>query len=69
MKETHIGPTAQQFKELFDLGVEGEDKSISTVDASGLAFAAIQELTKQNEEMKKKIDELQRMVEEVMKKK
>jgi hypothetical protein len=68
LKETHIGPTAQQFKELFGLGVEGEDKSISTVDATGLAFAAIQELTKQNEQMQKQIAELQKIVSELRRK-
>lgn len=38
----HIGPTAQDFKAAFGLGTE--DKSIGTVDADGVALAAIQGL-------------------------
>lgn len=38
----HIGPTAQDFKNTF--GVGKDDKSISTIDPSGIALAAIQEL-------------------------
>ncbi len=42
---THIGPTAQDFYRLFGLG--SSDKTISTIDPSGVALAAIQELSKQ----------------------
>jgi hypothetical protein len=38
----HIGPTAQDFKAIFGVGSDG--KSISTVDPSGIALAAIKEL-------------------------
>jgi hypothetical protein len=38
----HIGPVAQDFKRLF--GVGQDDKTISMVDADGVAFAAIQGL-------------------------
>jgi FtsZ-binding cell division protein ZapB len=38
--------------------VGNDDKSISTIDAAGVALAAIQELTHQNQEMKKAISEL-----------
>jgi len=38
----HIGPVAQDFKELFNVGYD--DKSIATVDADGVAFAAIKGL-------------------------
>ncbi len=41
----HIGPTAQDFKTAFGLG--GDDKGISTVDAIGVLFAAVQELSAQ----------------------
>ena len=47
--EKHIGPMAQQFKKLFGLGAEGDDKTISTIDPSGIALAGIQELTKRND--------------------
>ena len=38
----HLGPTAQDFKAAFELGTD--DKSIGTVDADGVALAAIQGL-------------------------
>ena len=38
----HIGPVAQDFQATFKYG--GDEKSISTADASGVAFAAIQGL-------------------------
>jgi hypothetical protein len=38
----HIGPVAQDFHEVFGLG--GSDKHIGTVDADGVALAAIQGL-------------------------
>lgn len=50
----HIGPVAQDFYSLFGLG--NDDKSISTVDPSGVALLAIKELTLQNKSMKKQIE-------------
>ena len=41
-KVKHIGPMAQDFKRLFNVGQD--DKTISTTDASGAAIAAIQGL-------------------------
>lgn len=38
----HIGPMAEEFQATFELG--GADESIATVDADGVAFAAIQGL-------------------------
>ena len=38
----HIGPMAQDFRERFGVGYD--DKSIATVDADGVALAAIQGL-------------------------
>lgn len=46
----HIGPTAQDFREMFGVGVD--DKSISTIDPSGIALAAIKELNRQNQELR-----------------
>ncbi len=40
----HLGPVAQDFQEAFGLG--GSDKSIATVDADGVALAAIQGLNR-----------------------
>jgi trimeric autotransporter adhesin len=52
----HIGPTAQDFKEAFDVGVS--DTGISTVDADGVALAAIQGLNQKLEEKDAEIREL-----------
>lgn len=41
-KEQHIGPVAQDFYRIFAVGTD--DKSISTIDPSGVALAGIQEL-------------------------
>lgn len=43
----HIGPMAQDFHTTFGLG--GSNKSIATVDASGVALVAIQALAKRNQ--------------------
>ena len=51
---THIGPTAQEFKAAFNLGTD--DKSIGTVDESGVALAAIQGLNQKLEEQAKEKD-------------
>ena len=66
----HIGPVAQDFKAAFNLGAD--DKHISTVDADGVALAAIQglyqlmlEKDKQNEEKDRKIEQLARKLEEI----
>ena len=42
---------AQQFKQLFGLGLEGNDTSISTIDPAGVALVGIQALKMQNEEL------------------
>jgi trimeric autotransporter adhesin len=68
----HIGPTAQAFAASFGLG--DTDKGISTVDADGVAFAAIQGLNQKVDAQAqlissrdKKIDQLERMNELLMK--
>ena len=57
---THIGPMAQDFHAIFGLG--GDDKSISTIDPSGIALAAIQALHKRNLELEAQIAELRSLV-------
>jgi hypothetical protein len=64
----HIGPTAQDFYKAF--GVGGDDKTISTVDPSGIALAAIKELYKKSkevDELKKQLEELTKQVEKLAK--
>jgi hypothetical protein len=68
----HIGPMAQDFYAAFQVGPD--DKHITTVDAEGVAFAAIQGLNEivheQNAELAaraKKIDALEKRVDEIEK--
>jgi trimeric autotransporter adhesin len=51
----HIGPMAQVFKQPFALG--RDDKSISTIDADGVALAAIQSL---NQKLQMEVGKLTR---------
>ena len=51
--EYHIGPMAQDFKAIFNVGVD--DKSISAIDPGGIALAAIQQLLIDNEIIKERI--------------
>jgi hypothetical protein len=54
----HIGPMAQDFWTLFQLG---EDSlGISTIDPDGVALAAIQELKKENDELRTMNDDINR---------
>ena len=50
----HLGPTAQDFKAAFGLGES--DTGISTVDADGVALAAIQALARENAELKARLE-------------
>lgn len=62
--ETHIGPIAEEFKEIFNLGLKEDDKHISTLDAAGVALKAIQALYKKNKELQEQIDELRMLLKE-----
>jgi hypothetical protein len=59
----HIGPTAQDFKKVFDVGSDG--KTISTIDPSGIALAAIKELYKENISLMAQVADLMKQVEEL----
>jgi len=59
----HIGPVAQDFHAAF--GVGSNDKQISTVDADGVALAAIQGLNQKLEEKDARIVELERRLEKL----
>jgi hypothetical protein len=61
----HIGPMAQDFYALF--GVGDDDKSISTIDPSGIALAAIQELYKTTQKLNEKNLEMDELKERVNK--
>jgi hypothetical protein len=62
-RNTHIGPMAQEFYRLFSYG--DDETSISTIDPDGIALAAIQELQKQNAELKKELNDLRSLVEKM----
>ncbi len=63
---THIGPTAQDFKAIF--GVGKDSVSISTIDPSGIALAAIKELNRKSQQLEEKtarIDQLQSEIDQL----
>jgi hypothetical protein len=57
---THVGPMAQDFHAAFGLGTD--DKHIATVDADGVALAAIQGL---NQKLEEKLRERDREIEQL----
>ena len=63
----HVGPMAQDFHAAFGLG--SDDKGIATVDADGVALAAIQGLNqklettqRENVALKERIEKLEKLV-------
>lgn len=59
----HIGPTAQDFHAAF--GVGENDRTISTVDADGVALAAIQGLNNKVAALEKQVAELNALVQKL----
>ena len=63
----HIGPVAQDFKEAFGLG--SSDKSIASVDADGVALAAIQGLNRkmevENTALKERVEKLEKLLQKL----
>ncbi len=59
----HIGPTAQDFKAAFGVGVD--DRSISTIDPSGIALAAIKALNNKMQELNAKTTQLEDQAREI----
>jgi hypothetical protein len=57
---THLGPMAQDFRAAFGLGED--DKHIATVDADGVALAAIQGL---NEKLEQRLEQKQSEITEL----
>jgi hypothetical protein len=57
---THIGPMAQDFQAIFNTGTD--NKTISTIDPSGIALAGIQALQKKIESREQKIIELEKIL-------
>jgi hypothetical protein len=59
----HIGPMAQDFRAAFNLGID--DKHIATVDADGVALAAIQGLYQLVQEKEKQLEQQSRQLEQL----
>ncbi|HMO51788.1 MAG TPA: hypothetical protein PKE26_10230 [Kiritimatiellia bacterium] len=62
----HIGPMAQDFFAAF--GVGPDDRHIASVDADGVALAAIQGLAKRNDELKKENEVLRAEIDAIKRK-
>ncbi len=60
----HLGPVAQDFRAAFDLGAD--DKTIATVDADGVALAAIQGLYQQNQELARAVKQQGAQIERLL---
>lgn len=58
----HVGPTAEAFDEAFEFG-EGSE-TIATVDADGVALAAVQALAERNERLEARLETLESNVED-----
>lgn len=56
----HLGPMAQDFHAAFGLG--GDDRSITTVDATGVALAAIQALKAENDALKERLERMEKLL-------
>jgi hypothetical protein len=63
--EYHIGPIAENFYDLFAVGVD--NKSISTIDPAGVALIGVQALKVENDALKLENSNLKKMMEELAK--
>lgn len=61
----HIGPTAQDFHRVFQLGTN--EKAIASVDEAGVALAAIQELAQKTEKLEALVKTQQELIAALMK--
>jgi hypothetical protein len=61
--EYHIGPMAQDFYKLFNVGVD--NISISSIDPAGIALIAIKEQQKQMEEADRKYKSMMKLIEKM----
>jgi len=55
---THIGPMAQDFYKMFHTG--NDSLAISTIDPAGVALVGVQQLKKENEALKLKLEKLEK---------
>ncbi|MEK9603196.1 MAG: tail fiber domain-containing protein [Flavobacteriaceae bacterium] len=64
--ETHIGPTSEEFIELFEVGIEDENSHISTIDVSGVALKGVQALIEENQKQKEEINSQTILINELL---
>jgi hypothetical protein len=60
--EFHIGPMAEEFHDVFDVGVD--DQSISTIDPAGVALVSVKALSQKQGDLMTRVEELERLNEE-----
>ena len=60
----HMGPMAQDLYAAFGLGAD--DKHINTIDADGIALAAIQGLYQENVDLKERVEQLESLVKQIL---
>ncbi len=56
----HIGPMAEEFYETFKLG--GDERAIGTLDPAGVSLAATKALIKENNDLKARLERLEKLV-------
>ena len=70
--ERHIGPVAEDFAAAFDVGTIREDDGmrenhyLAASDVAGVALIGVQELTKENAELRQRIEQLESMVQALL---
>lgn len=62
-RRRYIGPVAQDFHAAFGLG---NDRMICTLDTDGVSLAAIQGLYRENQDLKKRVETLERALKKIM---
>ena len=70
VSEKHIGPVAEDFVAAFDVGTMKDDGSrdneyLSPGDVAGVALLGVQELLRQNQELRLLVEELKKEIEEL----
>lgn len=63
--ETHIGPTSEEFINLFGVGIKNENSHISTIDVSGVALKGVQALIDENEIQRQQLKDQSDLINEL----
>jgi len=60
----HVCPMAQDLYDAFGLGID--ERLINTIDADGIALAAIQGLYQENVDLKERVEQLEALVKQLL---